>query len=131
MLKMKKIITLLVSFAFMGISALYAQTKIITGTVTSGVQGEGAIPGVAVSAKGTTVGTFTDVNGKYSLAVPQNATTIVFSYVGMKTQEIPIEGRTVIDCVLESDIVGLNEVVVTALGISRERKALGYSVQDV
>ncbi len=131
MLKMKKIITLLVTFAFMGISALYAQTKIITGTVTSGVQGEGALPGVAVSVKGTTVGTFTDVNGKYSLAVPQNATTIVFSYVGMKTQEIPIEGRSVIDCVLESDIVGLNEVVVTALGISRERKALGYSVQDV
>ncbi len=128
---MKKIITLLVSVAFTSLLVLNAQTKIITGTVTSAVQGEGALAGVAVSVKGTTIGTLTDINGKYSLAVPVNATTMVFSYIGMKTQEVPISGRSVIDIALESDVVGLNEVVVTALGISRERKALGYAVQDV
>ena len=81
--------------------------------------------------KGTTVGALTDVNGKYSITVPSTATTLVFSYIGMKSKEIEIGGRSVIDGVLESDLIGLNEVVVTALGIAKEKKALGYSVQDV
>ena len=56
---------------------------------------------------------------------------LIFSYIGMKSKEVEIGGRSVIDAVLESDLVGLNEVVVTALGISREKKSLGYSVQEV
>ena len=108
-----------------------AQTRVITGTVTSAVAGEGPIPGVTVLVKGTTVGAITDANGKYSITVPASATTLVFSYIGMKSQEVEIAGRSVIDGVLESDLVGLDEVVVTALGISREKKALGYSVQDL
>jgi TonB-linked SusC/RagA family outer membrane protein len=114
-----------------GASALLAQTKTIAGTITSSVEGEGGIPGVTVQVKGTTIGTTTDLNGKYTLTVPQNATTLTFSYIGMKKQEIEIAGRTVIDAVLEADLLGLNEVVVTALGISREKKALGYSVSDI
>jgi TonB-linked SusC/RagA family outer membrane protein len=110
---------------------LWAQTRVITGTVTSAVEGEGPIPGVTVQVKGTTLGTITDANGKYSLSVPQNATTLVFSYIGMKSQEIAISGRSEINGVMESDILGLDEVVVTALGISREKKSLGYSVQEV
>jgi len=127
---MKKLFLLIVLFVFVSGYTLLAQTKVITGTVTSSVEGEGAIPGVSVSVKGTTVGTITDVNGKYSLTAQQNA-TLVFSYIGMKKQEILIGSRSVIDVVMESDLLGLDEVVVTALGISREKKALGYSVQDL
>ena len=94
-------------------------------------KGEGPIPGVTVLVKGTTIGAITDANGKYSITVPSNATTLIFSYIGMKSTEVEIRGRTVIDGVLQSDLIGLNEVVVTALGIPKEKKALGYSVQDV
>ena len=128
---MKKLFLLMVLFVFIGGSTLFAQTRLITGTITSSTEGEGAIPGVSVSVKGTTIGTVTDVNGKFSLAVPQDATTLVFSYIGMKKQEVDIAGRSVIDGVMQSDLLGLDEVVVTALGISREKKALGYSVQDL
>jgi len=128
---MKKLFLLIVLFVFVSGYTLLAQSKVITGTVTSAVAGEGSILGVSVSVKGTTIGTITDVNGKYSIAVPNSATTLVFSYIGMKSLEVAISGRSIIDALLESDLVGLNEVVVTALGISREKKALGYAVQDV
>ncbi len=128
---MKKSFLLIVLFVFVSGYTLLAQTRVITGTVTSAVTGEGPIPGVTVLAKGTTIGALTDANGKYSITVPTSVTTLVFSYIGMKTKEIAIGGQAVIDAVLESDLVGLNEVVVTALGISREKKALGYSVQDL
>src|SRR5450759_2551247 len=124
---MKKLFLLIVLFVFVSGYTLLAQTVVITGTVTSSVQGEGAIPGVTITVKGTTVGAITDVNGKYSLTAPQNATTLVFSYIGMKKQEIEIGGRKVIDVVMEPDLLGLNEVVVTALGIKRSEKSIGYS----
>lgn len=127
---MKKLSLLIVLFV-LGVSTLLAQTKVITGTVTSAVAGEGPIPGVTVQVKGTTIGTTTDANGKYSITVPQNATTLIFSYIGMKKTEVEIGGRAVIDGIMQADLLGLNEVVVTALGISREKKSLGYSVQEV
>jgi TonB-linked SusC/RagA family outer membrane protein len=124
--------TLLMLWVFCGLLlTANAQQKIVTGTVTSSVQGEGALPGVSVSVKGTTIGIITDVNGKYTLAVPESATSLVFSYIGMKKQEIEIGGRSVINVVMDPEITGLDEVVVTAFGISREKKAVGYSVQDV
>jgi TonB-linked SusC/RagA family outer membrane protein len=128
---MKKLFLLIVLFVFISGYTLLAQTIVITGTVTSSVAGEGAIPGVTVQVKSTTVGALTDVNGRFSLTAPQSATTLVFSYIGMKKQEIQISGRSVIDAIMEPDLLGLDEVVVTALGISREKKALGYSVQDL
>jgi TonB-dependent SusC/RagA subfamily outer membrane receptor len=128
---MKKLFLLIVLFVFISGYTLLAQTIVITGTVTSLIQGEGAIPGVTVTVKGTTVGAITDVNGKFTVTAPQNATTLIFSYIGMKKQEVEIGGRKVIDVVMEPDLLGLNEVVVTALGITKEKKALGYSVQDV
>ena len=128
---MKKLFLLIVLSVIVSGLTLMAQTRVITGTVTSAVAGEGPIPGVTVMVKGTTVGALTDVNGKYSITVPSDATTLVFSYIGMKSREVEIGGRSVIDGVLESDLIGLNEVVVTALGIAKEKKALGYSVQDV
>jgi len=128
---MKKLFVLIVLFVFVSGYTLLAQTIVITGKVSSSVQGEGPIPGVTVMVKGTTLGAITDADGKYSITVPSNATTLIFSYIGMKSQEVLIGGRTVIDSIMESDLVGLNEVVVTALGISREKKSLGYSVQEV
>jgi len=121
---MKKLFLLIVLFVFISGYTLLAQTIVITGTVTSSVQGEGAIPGVTITVKGTTVGTLTDVNGKFSLTAPQNATTLIFSYIGMKKQEIVIGGRKVIDVVMESDILGLQEVIVTSgYGIKRAPKS--------
>ncbi len=125
---MKKIALLLAIFAI-GLQSLWAQTKEITGTVTSSEDGS-SIPGVSVSVKNTTLGTITDLDGNYVLKVPQDATTLVFSFVGMQTQEAEITGTT-INVALESDAVGINEVVVTALGTSRAKKSLGYASQGV
>jgi len=122
---MKKLFLLIVLFVFVSGYTLLAQTKVITGTVTSAVAGEGAIPGVAVSVKGTTIGTITDVNGKYSLAVSTNATTLVYSYIGMKKQEIEIAGRNVIDVVMQSDLMGLDEVVVVGYGTATKQSFVG------
>lgn len=109
---------------------LHAQTVQITGKVTSAEDGS-PIPGVSVVVKGTTIGTTTDFDGNYTLNAPPAANAIVFSFVGLKTQEVAIGGRTNINVVLEQDVVGLEEVVVTALGISREKKSLGYATQEV
>ncbi len=89
------------------------------------------MPGVTVTVPGTTLGVNTDVGGKYSLTVPENAATLSFSYIGMKRVDVSIGNLNVIDVFMEPDVRGLDEVVVTALGISREKKALGYAVQDV
>jgi TonB-linked SusC/RagA family outer membrane protein len=128
---MKKLFTLMVLSVFLSCYTLLAQTIVITGTVTSSVQGEGAIPGVSVSVKGTTLGAITGVDGKYSLAAPANDATLIFSYIGMKRQEVEISGRKVIDIVLEPDVLGLNEVVVTAFGIKRQAKELGVATAQV
>jgi TonB-linked SusC/RagA family outer membrane protein len=128
---MKKFLFLIIAFLSISVSALFAQNKVITGTVRSSVESEGPIAGVSVFVKGTTTGTTTGVDGKYSLTIPQNVTTLVFSFIGMKKMEVEIAGRNVVDVIMESDILGLDEVVVTALGISREKKSLGYSVQEV
>jgi TonB-linked SusC/RagA family outer membrane protein len=120
---MKKLSLLIVLFV-VSISTLLAQTKVITGTVTSATPGEGPIPGVTIQVKGTTIGAITDANGKYSLPVPNSATTLVFSYIGMKSQEVEIAGKSVVDAVMESDIIGLSEVVVTSgYGIRRAPKS--------
>ncbi len=131
LIRMKKLCLLIVLFVFIGSYNLFAQTRVITGTVTSSVEGEGSVPGVTVLVKGTTLGALTDAQGNYSITAPTSATTLVFSYIGMKTQEIEIAGRSVINVVMEPELLGLSEVVVTAVGISREKRELGYNVQTV
>jgi len=126
---MKKIVLLLAFFAI-GLQVLMAQTKEITGKVTSSEDG-GAIPGVTVSVKGTTMGTITDMDGVFKLKVPQDSKTLVVSFVGMASQEVAIGSQSTINVQLSPDLVAVDEVVVTALGVSREKKSLGYSVQDV
>lgn len=127
---MNRLKLLIALFVFTGFSALIAQTVTIKGTVTSADDGL-PIPSVSVTVKGTTLGTLTDADGKYTITVPSGATILSFSFVGMKTTTEEINGRTTIDVVMASDMLGLDEVVVTALGITREKKALGYSVTDV
>ncbi len=126
---MKRFAVLLTLFAFISI-ALYSQSVQITGNVTSAEDG-GPLPGVSVVVKGTTIGTVTDFNGNYSLGVPASANTLVFSFVGMRTAEVAIASQTIINLVMEVDALRLDEVVVTAIGISRQQKSLGYSVVDV
>lgn len=106
-----------------------AQTRNLTGTVSSSEDGL-PIPGVSVSVKGTTNGTISDINGTYTLTVPESAKALIFSFVGMVTQEVPITSSK-IDVALKPDVIGVEEVMVTAMGIRREKKSLGYSVQEV
>ncbi len=102
----------------------------IRGTVTDAKDGT-PLPGVSIVVKGTLTGTVTDIDGKYALTVPAGYNDLIFSFVGMLTKEVKIDGKAVIDVALEDDVVGLDEVVVTALGISREKKSLGYATQEV
>ena len=104
--------------------------QLVTGTVVSESDGLG-IPGATVSEKGTTHGTLTDIDGKYSIKVTSGKPVLVFSFVGMKTFEEPVNSRTVINVKMASQNIGLEEVVVTALGIKRETKKLGYGVTEV
>ena len=84
---MRKLLLLFLLFCGVLLSAA-AQQKTVTGTVVSSVEGEGPLPGVTVIVKGTTTGTIADVNGKFTIVVPQGATTLVFSYIGMKTRRL-------------------------------------------
>ena len=108
---------------------LPAQTTVISGNVTSDT-GEG-IPGVAVSVEGTSTGTITDISGNYQLSVSSEAAVLIFSSVGYITQRAAINNRSGIDIILIEDVTALQEVVVTALGVERDKKALGYAVQEV
>ncbi|WP_167619777.1 SusC/RagA family TonB-linked outer membrane protein [Maribellus sediminis] len=127
---MKKIAIFLSMLLFMGNLVAFAQTKTITGTVTSS-EDNMPIPGVSVAVKGTTLGTITNIDGVYELKAPEDAKTLVLSFVGMKAQEITIGSSATIDVVMEPDVLGLDEVVVTALGQSRKKKSLGYAAQDI
>ncbi|GAB2582103.1 SusC/RagA family TonB-linked outer membrane protein [Spirosoma areae] len=109
---------------------LLAQDRVITGTITSS-EDSSPLPGVNISVKGTTRGTTTDGNGTYSLSVPSNANAVIYSFIGFVRQEVPIGNQSVVDVKLIPDASQLQEVVVTALGISRDKKALNYSVQEV
>ena len=102
----------------------------VSGKVTSQDDGVG-LPGVNVVVKGTTNGAVTDADGAYKLSVPTTGGTLVFSFIGMVTQEIEIGERTVIDVSMASDAATLQEVIVTGQGIAKEKKALGYSVAGV
>lgn len=126
---MKRITSLIVCLTLFGFFAIHAQDIQIKGTVTSLEDGE-PLPGVSVVVKGTRTGMATDVNGEYSLVVPPDA-TLVFSAVGMKSKEVAIAGQSVINVQLEAETIGLEEVVVTALGIPKEKKALGYATSVV
>ncbi len=120
----------LLLIALLGIAfTLQAQERVITGRVTDDSGSD--VPGANVVLKGTTIGTTTDVSGNYRLSVPENGKVLIFSFIGMQMQEIEIGSRSVIDVEMSADVQQLEEVVVTAIGIERQQKALGYSVGSV
>ncbi len=108
---------------------LYAQSRKISGKVTG--ENNQPLPGVSVYIKGTGTGTATAADGSYSLQVPDTATLLTFSQIGLETKAVLIGGQTIINVSLHAADKQLQEVVVTALGISRSKKALGYAVQEV
>jgi TonB-linked SusC/RagA family outer membrane protein len=102
--------------------------RVVTGTVTAA---DAMLPlaGVQVTVKGTNIGTLTDGEGNFTMRVPADATTLVFTYIGYKTAEAPVSSE--VNVQLEQQAIGLEGIVVTALGVQREKRSLGYSVQDV
>jgi len=126
---MKKFLTIIGILCFWAGSVL-AQTGQVSGTVTGADDGQ-PLPGVSVIVKGTLQGTITDVYGKYSFSnVPENA-TLQFTFVGMAPVEIIVGDRQVVNVVMNPSATELEEVVVTALGITREKKSIGYAAQEV
>lgn len=108
---------------------LYYEAK-VSGKVTDAETGE-ALVGASVVIKGTYTGTATDTEGNYSLTVPSESSVLVFSYLGYSSKEVIAGSLSVLDIALEMDESQLQEIVVTALGKEREKRALGYSVQEV
>lgn len=119
-----------VLFALLLTQMALAQDRTISGKVTAR-EDASPIPGVNVILKGTTNGTVTDFDGNYKLDVPPEGATLVFRFIGLRTQEIDIGNQSIIDVAMEADITQLSEVVITAVGIEREARALGYSVENV
>lgn len=105
--------------------------KTIRGKVTSKIDGA-ALPGVSIIVKGTQTGTSTDASGNYAINVNEGARPVlVFSYIGHETQEVIVGNQSVIDVVLAEGVETLNETVVTALNLSREKRSLGYAIAEV
>jgi len=126
---MKKVLLFGLSM-IMATTISFAQDRTVSGNVTSSEDGS-TLPGVNVVVKGTTNGGVTDIDGNYKITVPEDGGTLVFSFIGLETQEVEIGARSVIDLQMESDIQQLGEVVVTAVGIEQNKRTLGYSVQNV
>ena len=125
----QKLLKLMFVFCLLSMQSLQAQST-ITGTITDSATG---IPlgGANVIEKGTTNGVSTDFDGNYSITVSSSTATLVVSYIGYTNKEIAINNQSTINISLVEDASQLDEVVVTALGIKRERKSLGYSVQEI
>jgi TonB-linked SusC/RagA family outer membrane protein len=123
--KFSGILTLLLAFA---VQLTFAQEKLISGMVSdeSGLP----LPGVNIIVKGTTNGTQTDFDGKYSLTV-NTGDVLSFTYVGLKSQEVTVGASNTLNVTMQEDAAVLDEIVVTALGIKREKKSLGYATQEV
>ena len=125
----QKIYFFLAFVCLLNMPKMFAQEKTVTGVVMD-AEGNMPLPGVTILEKGTSNGVSSDFDGNYSIDVAEDA-TLVFSMIGYKKQEISVTGRNTIDISLGVDTESLDEVVVTALGIKRERKSLGYAVQEV
>ena len=126
---MKKLIGLFVFLSLIGMQLVNAQELTVTGTVTDAADNS-PLPGVTVKVKGLNSGMATNIDGTYSLKVKANA-VLEFSFVGMISQEIAVNGRTVINVKMVSETQKMDEVVVTAQGMSRQKKSLGYATQEV
>jgi TonB-linked SusC/RagA family outer membrane protein len=113
----------------LAIGQIYAQQRTITGKVTD--DKGNPVPNASVAVKGTTTGTVTKADGTYSLTVPASAKTLVISSVSMKEVEVDLGSKSVVNVSLQTTETSLQEVVVTALGITRDKRSLGYASQNL
>lgn len=120
---MKKLALMIFSVLIIGTQLANAQTRAISGTVTSSEDGT-SIPGVSVLVRGTTIGTITNIDGHYDLQVPEDAEMLIFSFVGLKTLNLPIKG-SVVNASMEPDVMGLDEVMVVAFGTAKKESLTG------
>lgn len=114
---------------FGGISTAFAQNTTVSGKIVDNTGGP--LPFVNVTIKGSSVGTTANADGVYGIAVPVGSNTVVFTYIGHKTIEVNISGRTTIDVTMEKDASQLEGVLVTALGVERSQKSLQFSATQV
>lgn len=121
---MKKLTLFLICILFVGMQIVNAQVKSITGTVTSKEDGT-SIPGVSVQVKGTTLGTVTDMDGKFMLSAPDGAKILVFSFIGMKNLEVEMGDQTTFAVSMETDVFSVDEVVVVGYGVQQKREVAG------
>lgn len=127
---MKKFLLLSFVLLFALVSTnLWAQERAVTGRVTAAEDGS-SLPGVNVQLKGTATGTVTDVDGNYRISVPAAGGTLVFSFIGLVTQEVAVGARTMVDVIMESDVRQLSEVVITGYG-TQEKRAISGSISSV
>lgn len=108
----------------------FAQDRTVSGRITSSDDGS-ALPGVNVVVKGTNNGTVTDADGNYKLSVGSSQAILVFSFIGLQSQEVAVGERSVVDVSMASDVTQLAEIVVTGQGIEKDQKSLGYATQNV
>jgi len=127
---MRKTILFTAFLFFLGLQVINAQTKVVKGKVTNADDNKG-IPGATVIVKGTTIGTITGSSGDFEISFDEKYTTLVFSFMGMETQEVNVAGKTSVNVALKTSVTELEGAVVTAIGISREKKSLGYATQEV
>ncbi|MGQ9818343.1 MAG: SusC/RagA family TonB-linked outer membrane protein [Candidatus Kapaibacteriales bacterium] len=126
---MKSFVLNLILVFFVTSVALLAQERIVNGKVTD--ENGNPLAGVTVLVKGTAVGTITKNDGTFTIKLPFNAKTLVFRRVGMKTQEVSVVGKDYFTITLAEDKLLTEEVVVTAIGLERERKSIGYALEEV
>ena len=119
---------LLLGMCVLFMSNTFAQVKV--SGVVKGSSGE-VLPGATIVVKGTTNGVVADADGQYNITVPNAQSTLVISFVGMESQQVAVNGRSSINIALVSMSIGMDEVVVTAMGITKAKKSLAYSVSEV
>ena len=120
---MRKVLLLGLALLFVGASA-FAQSRVVTGTVISSEDNQ-PVPGVTVLVKGTTIGTATDLDGKYSINVPEANNVLSFTFIGLRAQEVNIGRRSVVDVTMDPDVQSLSEFVVTSYGDQSKREITG------
>ncbi len=102
----------------------YLQQQVVTGNITDSENGA-AMPGVNIQVKGTTIGTISDAGGRYSITVPNQSVTLVFSFIGYVSQEVPVAGKSTVDVMLVSEVTSLEEVVVVGYGTQKKVNLTG------
>lgn len=128
-MKRKPILFIAVMF-FLCTLSVASQELTVNGKVISEEDGS-PLPGVNIVLKGTQIGTMSDFDGEYSIKIPKTSSVLVFSSLGFSVRELQVDGRSIVNVALVIDSEQLDEVVVTAFGIERKKKALGYSVQEI